>query len=410
MKQMDLTLSWRNIWRNPRRTAVILVAVSMGVWSMVFLGGLMRGMMDGMVRNSIATLTGHIQIQQRQYPDDPSVDHRFQPTDHMIEQMTRCLPQQSHWAPRIRLDAVAGNARHTTGVTFVGIDPEREANVSFIGQAPIEGRYLEPGDDQGILIGKALADKMETKIGHKLILMTQDAGGEVASRAFRIRGIYQAEMQSTEKTFVFISLAAAQKMVKVGAAVSEIVILLPEHQTSAALAAVLSDALNNQALSVRSWQQIQPLLVIYLDLFNSFTFIWYLVVFIAMGFGIVNTTLMAVFERMHEFGLLKALGMRPLRIVKSIVIESACILLIGMCCGTLLGLGCAWALSFTGIDLSAFARGTEYFGMTRVIFPEITVSDVLSANVIVLILGLLISLYPAVKAARFLPVEAMRQT
>jgi ABC-type lipoprotein release transport system permease subunit len=407
---MELSLSWRNIWRNPRRTAVILIAVSMGVWSMVFMGGLMRGMATGMVQNSIATLTGHIQIQHPKYPDDPSVDYRISPTPSLIRRLTDRLPPHSLWAPRIRVDAVLNNARHSTGVTIVGIDPVREARVSFIGRSVTKGAYLKPGDEQGILIGRALANQFETTIGHKLILMSQDADGEVTSRAFIIRGIFQAEMQSTEKTYVFVDLAASQKMLRVGDEISEIVVLLPNYQSARDVTRRLQSEFAADRLSIRSWQQIHPLLMVNLDIYQTFTFIWYLVVFVAMGFGVVNTTLMAVFERMHEFGLLKALGMRPIRIIKNIMIESALILLIGMICGTLLGLASCWALSFTGIDLSAFAKGTEYFGITRIIYPEIVGIDVFSANAVVLLLGLLISLYPAVKAARFLPVEAMSHT
>jgi ABC-type antimicrobial peptide transport system permease subunit len=135
--------------------------------------------------------------------------------------------------------------------------------------------------------------------------------------------------------------------------------------------------------------------------------IWYLVVFIAMGFGIVNTTLMAVFERMREFGLMKALGMRPVRIVRGILTEAALILLCGMVVGNLLGIATCWLVSRTGIDLSALAKGVEYAGIARVIYPQIWLKDVISANGVVLVLGLLVSLYPAVKAARFLPVEAL---
>jgi putative ABC transport system permease protein len=131
------------------------------------------------------------------------------------------------------------------------------------------------------------------------------------------------------------------------------------------------------------------------------------VVFVAMGFGILNTTLMAVFERMREFGLLKALGMRPIRIVKGILTEALIILFVGMLIGNGLGLISCYALSFHGIDLSALAQGVEYAGMSRVIIPQVIAKDLLGANLVVLSLGLLVCLYPAVKAARFTPVEAM---
>jgi ABC-type lipoprotein release transport system permease subunit len=132
---MDFQLAWRNIWRNPRRTTVILIAVIMGVWSMIFLGALMRGVVAGMVKNGISTLTGHIQIQQTLYPDDPSVMHRIRDPQTMAKILPRALPPGSHWTMRVRVNAVAANARHNSGVTLVGIDPDSEAQVSFIGHS-----------------------------------------------------------------------------------------------------------------------------------------------------------------------------------------------------------------------------------------------------------------------------------
>lgn len=407
---MDFQIAWRNIWRNPRRTAVILIAVIIGVWSMVFLGALMRGILEGMIHNGISTLAGHIQIHQTDFPDDPSIDNSIEDPSFLEAVLTQQLPPGSHWTARMRLNAVANNARHSNGVALVGIDPFNEAKVSFIGTAVTQGRYLEGADRNAILVGRALADQFETGLGRKLILMTQDKSGQIASRAFRIRGIFQAEMQSTEKTYVFVTRRAAQDMLKLDQAVSEIGILLPEHEMTEEVARTLEASLASRDLLVRPWSKALPLLQAYLQLYDSFILIWFVVVFVAMGFGILNTTLMAVFERMREFGLLKALGMRPGRIVKGILTEALFILLWGMLIGNLLGLASCWALSFHGIDLSALAKGVEYAGMSRIIFPQIWFKDVLSANLVVLLLGLLICLYPAVKAARLSPVAAMAHT
>lgn len=404
---MDFQLAWRNIWRNPRRTAVILIAVIMGVWSMIFLGALMRGVVAGMVKNGISTLTGDVQIQQTLYPDDPSVDHRIRDPRAIGKILTRVLPAGSRWTMRVRVNAVAADARHNGGVTLVGIDPDSEARVSFIGHSITRGKYLQAQDTNGILVGRSLAEEFETRLGQKLILMSQDTRGQIASRAFRITGIFRSEMESTEKQFVFVTRRAAQQMLKMDGAVSEVSVALPRHEQARQVAAALAARLAGKDLTVRSWQQALPLLTAYLALYDHFVLIWFLVVFIAMGFGIVNTTLMAVFERMREFGLLKALGMRPRRIVKGILTEALLILLCGMGAGNLLGWFSCWALSFKGIDLSALAQGAEYAGMARIIFPAVWPGDILSANGVVLGLGLLVSLYPAIKAARFTPVEAM---
>jgi len=138
--------------------------------------------------------------------------------------------------------------------------------------------------------------------------------------------------------------------------------------------------------------------------------IWYLVVFVAMGFGIVNTTLMAVFERMREFGLLKALGMKPWWILREVLTESFLLLITGMIIGNILAFICIYALSGSGIDLSALAAGAEYAGMTRAIYPAVEFKDILVSNLVVLLLGILVSAYPAIKAARFTPMEALAHT
>jgi ABC-type lipoprotein release transport system permease subunit len=407
---MNLQLAWRNIWRNPRRTAVILAAVVIGAWSMIFLAALMRGVVDGMVKNGIATLTGHVQIHQRDYPADPVVDHRIADPQELLKLLEENLPAGSRWSARVRVNAVAGNARHSAGVTLVGIDPDREADVSFIGTGVTRGAYLQPDAPSGILIGRSLADKFQTRLGRKIIITSQDANGDVISRAFRIAGIFQAEMESTEKGFVFVDLAAAQKMLAMGPAVSEVAVLLPEYGMARSTAARLQRVIGPGTLLVRTWQQALPLLTAMLKLYDNFIFIWFVVVFVAMGFGIVNTTLMAVFERMREFGVLKALGMGPGRIVLTVETETFFILIFGLLMGNILGLLSCWAVSFNGIDLSALAKGVEYAGMARIIYPVLQFSDMIDANLVVLGLGLLVSLYPAVKAARFKPVEALAHT
>jgi ABC-type lipoprotein release transport system permease subunit len=404
---MDLQIAWRNIWRNPRRTAVILIAVVIGVWSMVFLGALMRGIIKGMIHNGINTLTGHIQIHQSRYPDDPSIDNSIDNPADIKPVLDRLLPAGSHWTTRVRVNAIASNARHNGSVTLVGIDPQIEKPLSFIGSAITQGRYLKTEDNNAILVGRALARRYETGPGRKLILMTQDKTGQIASKAFRITGIFQAEMEATEKAYVFVTRRSAQKMLKMGKAISEISILFSSPDQATQTVRTLDAQLAGRQLAVRSWQEALPLLQAYLELYDSFILIWFVVVFVAMGFGILNTTLMAVFERMREFGLLKALGMRPGRIVTGILSEALIILLFGMLIGNILGLSSCWALSFHGIDLAALAKGVEYAGMSRVIVPQVLIKDLLSANLVVLALGLLVCLYPAVKAARFTPVEAM---
>ena len=407
---MYLQLAWRNIWRNTRRTVIILTAVVIGVWSMVLLGALMRGIAVGMIKNGISTLTGHIQIHHKGYRSDPAIENRISDPAVVENALKEALPQGASWTARVRVNAVASNARHASGITLVGIDPSSEAKISFIGTAVSQGRYLNPDDSNGIVIGEALMNKFDTRPGRKLILMSQDTHGEIASRAFRIVGIFKAEMETTEKQFVFVMRRASQKMLGLGEAISEISILLPEKLDNPEVYHRLKTALPSAEFEVNTWRQLLPFQTAYLKILDGFMWIWYLVVFVAMGFGIVNTTLMAVYERMREFGLLKALGMKPWWILREVLTESLLLLVTGMILGNILAFICIFALAGSGIDLSALAAGAEYAGMTRVIYPAIALKDILMSNLVVLFLGIVVSAYPAVKAARFTPVEALAHT
>jgi len=411
---MYAILAWRNIWRNPRRTIVILLAVIIGVWSMIFLGSLMRGMETQMVRNSISTLTGSIQIHHRDYRNDPVVENSMDDIDNLDKALSTSLGQGGAlWAKRIRVNAVASNARHSGGVILVGIEPEKEAKISFIGKAVTSGRYLKSEDKNKIIVGRAFLKKFNTKIGNKLILMSQDTKKEIASKAFRIVGIFSAESESVEKQFIFVPISQADGMLKMGDKISEVSIILPRlditGKEETRIARKLKAAISNDTYHVETWQQLLPMINAYLEMSGFFLYIWYFVVFVAMGFGIVNTTLMAIFERMREFGLMKALGMKPFQVIKGVVTETFFLLVIGITVGNILGFLSVAAIARNGIDLSALAAGVEMWGIPRKLYPEIWAQDVAVAGLVVLVLGLLVSLYPAFKAARFTPTQAMRK-
>jgi ABC-type lipoprotein release transport system permease subunit len=404
---MFFQIAWRNIWRNSRRTVVILIAVIIGVWGMIFLGALMRGMVDGMITNGIATLTGNLQIHQQAYRRDPTIDNSMEAVPEIEKALAELLPPGGKYVERIRVNAIVSNARHSTGMTLVGIQPEKEKGVSFIGNGVVAGRYLAPGDKYDIIVGQAILDKFETKIGHKLVLMSQDTEKQIASQAFTIVGVFRAGMEETEKNYVFITLSAAKHMLKLGKGISEISISLPER----GLEEKIKDKFNRQfgakGLKAETWKNLLPLLRAYLGVLDGFMQIWNLVIFTAMSFGIVNTTLMAVYERMREFGLLKALGMKPFWIIKSVLTESFIVLLIGAAIGNIIGLVFVYVISHTGINLSALAAGAEKWGIPSIIYPVIALKDAVVANFIVVVVGLAVSAYPALKAARFTPVQAM---
>lgn len=409
---MQFALAWRNVWRNPKRTAVILLAVVTGVWVMVFLGALSRGLLEDMVQNSINTLTGHIQIHQTGYREDPSLDRSIEKPDTIEKFLSEALPEGSKWTTRVKADVVLGNARHSGGITLEGISFDEEKGISFIGDSVqlSEGYNWGTLPRNAVIVGQALLDEYETSPGNKLIITSRDVHGELVNQSFRIAGTYHATMETTEKQFAFIQRSAAQDFLKLESSVSEFAIIIPDQDRSEEVARAIRVKLSNDGLEVDTWRDLLPFIDAYLNLWDGMMLIWDLIIFVAMGFGLVNTLLMAVFERIREFGLVRALGMRPILIVQGVLLESALILVTGLLVGNILAMLTVWGFSNGGINLSAFAEGNEMWGGSRIVYPSLAMKDVLVANGLIAALGVLVSLYPAIMAARFSPVRALKQT
>jgi len=398
-------LAWRNLWRHPGRTGAILFALALGVWSMVSLAGLTRGVLEGQPERAIANLTGHVQIHAPGYRDDPVVEHSMPPPGPELRAVLAAGALA--WAARVRVPAIVVSERESAAVTLVGIDPAQERGLSFIPGAVVAGRYLESVDDAGLLIGRKLAERLETRLGWRVVVMSEGADNELADRGFRIVGLFDAEPEAIETGYVFVGRRAAQRMLRLGERISEIALVAPERDRIDSLLERLRAAAPD--LDVRPWTEIEPLLVLTEELSNVVLVIWYLIVFTAMSFGLVNTLLMAVFERTREFGLFQALGMRPRLIVGQVLGESVILIALGLALGNAAAaLTLRWLES--GLDLSAFAEGFEMAGYSPVLYPEVAAGDVLAANLLVLVLGLIASLYPAWRAARHVPVRALART
>ena len=398
-----LTLAWRNLWRHRGRTAAILFALALGAWSMVSLAALSRGSMEQQLVKAILSLTGHIQIHAPGYRDDPVVEHRLRPP---APALTAALsrPEVTAWAMRVRVPAVVASERESDGITLVGIDPARERGLSFIPDAVTEGRYLEAGDEAGILLGRKLAERLETGVGRRVVVMSQDVNNSVADRGFRVVGIFDVEPQAAEESYVFVTRASAQQMLKLGDDFSEIELMTADRDRLGGLLDALRAAAPD--LDVQPWTVVEPLLVLTEKIVNVILIVWYVIVFTAMSFGLVNTLLMAVFERTREFGLFQALGMPPRHILGQVLAESCILLAIALALGNLGGWLTMLALK-DGLDLSAFAKGFEMMGVSPIIYPALRAGDVAAANLLVTVLGLAASLYPAWRAARHVPVEAI---
>jgi len=401
------TLAWRNLWRNYRRTLIMLLAITVGVWAMIFMTALLRGMVDNMVRTGISSLPGHVQIHAAAYRDDPSVSHSMPaPSKSLLEVLNN--EQVLAWASRIKVPAMISSEQDSRGVILLGIDPENEIALGFDISDITGGRFLNGPDDHGVVIGKKLVQRLETRLGKRVVVMSQDPENAIADRGFRVVGVYEADLESREDNFIYAGREVIQGMLGLGTDISELAILGHDYREPEALATSVRNAVPADR-EVLSWLKLDPYLSTMMQVMDGFVLVWMVVIFLALSFGLVNTLMMAVFERVREIGLMRALGMRPSAIIYQVLVESLMLLVLGLLAGNILAVGTIVWLK-DGIDVSAVSEGMEMMGASSVMYPVLQYPDLILANAVVIVLGIITSLLPAWRAAQYRPVEALSST
>ncbi|MBT8064818.1 MAG: FtsX-like permease family protein [Gammaproteobacteria bacterium] len=384
----------------------MLLAISVGVWAMIFMTALMRGMVDQMIEDGIRALPGSVQIHHPAYRDDPSIENSLAaPGPRLLQALNG--PEVTAWTSRVRVPAMISSERNSRGVTLLGVDPGGEIALGFDPDSIVEGRFLESPDDTGLVIGRKLLGRLETDLGKRVAVMSQDPDNNVADRGFRIVGVYKGKLAALEEGFIYAGRDTVQKLLDMGDGVSEIAADGVDYRNVDALHQALFTSA--PGLEVLKWSDIDTYLGLMLGVMDGFVLVWVIVIFLALSFGLVNTLMMAVFERIREFGLMQALGMKPAAIQLQVLLESLMLLTLGLLVGNLFAVASVWPIR-DGIDLSVVAEGMEMMGVTSTLYPALTAKDMVLANVVVIVLGILTSLLPAWRASRYRPVEAIAKT
>ena len=400
-------LAWRNLWRNHRRTLIMLLAISVGVWAMIFMTALMRGMVDQMIDDGIKALPGHVQIHHPAYLDDPSIENSLaEPDQDLIGALAS--PLVDGWTSRVRVPAMISSERASRGVTLLGVDPDGEIALGFDPGSIIEGRFLESDDDKGLVVGRKLLERLETDLGKRVVIMSQDPDNNIADRGFRIVGVYKGKLAALEEGFVYAGRSTVQSLLSLEGQVSEIAVSGQDYRYVGPLYDLVRNAIDSDS-DVRPWMELDTYLGLMLGVMDGFVLVWVVVIFLALSFGLVNTLMMAVFERVREIGLMQALGMKPSAILYQVMLESLLLLCLGLLLGNILAVASVMPIR-DGIDLSVVAEGMEMMGVTSVLYPALKLKDIVMANVVVIILGILTSLLPAWRASQYRPVEAIAKT
>lgn len=403
---MLTTIAWRNIWRARTRSGVVIGAIILGIWALVFMISFTTGMVQSYVDNAIATSIGHLQVHQDSFREEPKLIYSFTTDDETLQQLSD-IEGVAGAAARTLVNAMAGSSRSTRGVQIRGIDPVAEIPVTGLDQQLVEGEYFPEKGRNPILVSQALAEKLKVKIRSKVILTFQDKNLDITAGAFRVVGFFNTGNKPFDEGNVFVRRSDINRLLGEDGMAHELAFFLDDPQRLATVQqevqAILPDLL------VEDYRQVAPDLQLYEGQIQTSATIFMVIIMLALLFGIINTMLMAVLERYRELGMLMAVGMNKLRVFGMIVLETLFLALLALIPGLILGwLTVIW-LADSGIDLSAFSGGLSQFGMSQVVYPQLQAGFYVQLALAVAFTALIGALYPAWRAVRLRPVEAIRK-
>lgn len=407
---IDVKMAWRNIWRNPRRSILTISAIAFASLLLVFMLSWQFGSYETMIDSAVKTHTGHLQVQAKGYNDKKGI-RMVVPDPAPIANILNKTPNVAAYTFRANAFSLISSNERTYGIIVVGIDPVREAGVSTLKKLIRHGSYLSEDDTNQALVGDLLAGNLKVGLGDELTVLGQGRDGSVAATVVKVKGIYKSGQDDFDRNSIHIPLKNFQDVYAMREAVHEVVALGKSlddlEEIKKTVTAGIEKTDKKHSLAVLDWMELMPGLIecIQMDMYSGFIF--YLILIIVVAFSILNTFLMAIFERTREFGVLMAIGITPGRLSKLLLIESITMTMAGIIIGIIAGSLITWYFQVHGIVISGTSEIMRQFGMPERIYPKLSIISASIGPAAVLVITFLTALYPAMKVRRLRPVEAM---
>ncbi len=401
-------LAWRNIFRNKRRTLIAATAIGIGLTALIFIDAFMIGMEETMIRTATASFLGDAQIHREGFRDAQEVSLTVQALDSVTESLAK-EEIVAHFTQRTLASSMITSPANISAISLVGVHPPTEKFLSLIDDAITEGAYFEGDNSRDIVIGAKLAEILEIGLGDRVVVTVAQAGsGELSQEMFRISGIYHFADAAMNRGMAFVRLEKAQEMLALGKDVHEIAIKFTSIAYAQETTLPFWDTYSQHGNEVLSWTELMSQLTVVLEMTRYSKYIMGVILFGVVVFGIINTLFMSLYERMFEFGVLRAVGTRPFGMARVILFEAGALAIVSIGLGTILGFILTGVLAHVGIDYT----GIEMMGVTmqEFIYPVLEVQQFIIYPIWVFIFTLIAGLYPARHVAKMAPVDAMRRS
>lgn len=410
-----LTIAWRSLWRHTRRTLLTALAFGLGVFLLIVFLGLGDGIHEKMIDTGVRIGSGHVVVEPRGARTKVAANLMLDADSGAQVREILAAPELARLvkgsAPRLLVSGLLSSAKNSAGVQVIGAVGPREADLSLLPEKIVAGTFLEPdGKAPPVVVGKSLAEKLKIQLGSKVVLMTQ-AGAEIQSQLLRVRGIFDTGMDDVDRHVIAVSLDDLQTLLARPGALTEQAVFLRRADDAERVRDFIAARLRRRPISVLTWREAMPQLDQFIVIDDAGNYIFNGILLIMVTLGIVNTVLMAVLERKREFGLLAALGMRPALIAVMVAAESFFLTALGAAAGLVAGLATHHYFAVHGLDISTI--GDQSFSAAGVSVDSVVYSYLYPGRIrwslfVVAALGVLASLYPAIRAARTPPTEAMQ--
>ncbi|MEX0995315.1 MAG: FtsX-like permease family protein [Balneolaceae bacterium] len=404
---MLLSISWRNIWRHPGRSGVLLGAIIAGLWAGISVSSLTNGMLEQRFTNMIQEELTHAQIHHPDFPVEREAGMYINPAEEIFAFLEND-ERVRMFTGRTLVDGMIQSPLTTAGVQIRGIMTDRERETTTFHENLIEGEYLKAETRNPILLGRRLAEKLNVGIGNRIVLTFQDIDNELTSGSFTITGIYRSASGPYDERNVFVRSEDLSTLIAGRQIFHEIALMLHDEEQSDAVTEELNRHFDG--IHAQTWYELSPELRYLTDFGNSMTIYVMIVIMLALAFGILNTMLMVIFERMRELGMLLAIGMNKLRVFTMVMLESVILTLTGAAVGMLLAYVSVDYFADNGLDLSAVGgESLAEFGYDPLIYPFVTTYDFIVVTILVVVTAVLAAVYPAIKALRVNPAEVVKE-
>jgi len=401
-----LKISWRNVWRNPKRSLIMIIAIMLGLWAGIFVSALSFGLLEQRFKTSIEQHVSHMQIHNPQFLENHDVKYGIRDWESLIEELGSDEGVKA-FSGRTMVNGMLATATLTRGVNIIGIDPESEAQTTGLDKNVIAGSYLVEEANNQILVGRALAEKTRLQERSRLVLTFQNVEGELISVLFRVTGIFQSSNSMLDERNIYVLRSNLNEYISHDTLINEIAIIGHNFEGISEIADKYAQQFPE--LTIRTWSEISPELSYMQGITRSMLLIILAIILFALAFGLVNTMLMSVFERIRELGMLMAVGLNRKKIFAMIMFETSYLTLLGASGGMLLGIITMNLTKRSGIDLAAVGGDSlNEFGFSSLVYPHLDASFFIMLSVLVVITAFLTSIYPALKALRLKPAEAVR--